>query len=417
MTKQASKNPFRHLSIEEIRGIAQLATEATEGVTDLTESVHASVGSLLIGSDVAGQKRTRGITGFVYRRVRGATRMIGRIVDAVLARVHRHTENAADARADSYGREAVLAALNGVMGDRLVASGNTLATPMALRYRGEVLELTVSTSIRDATGKVLVMIHGLCMNDLQWNAKDDGQPVNHADILAKNLGYTPVYLRYNSGLHTSVNGRELSVLLERLVTRWPVAIEELTVVAHSMGGLLIRSAFHYAKADTLRWPDQLKNIVFLGTPHHGSPLERAGNWLDAILARAPYTKPFTRLGQLRSAGVTDLRFGNVLDEDWNVPDRFERQPDNRTPVPLPDGVRCFAIAATTASKRSALADRLTGDGLVPLNSALGQHRDPDRNLRFADHAQMIAYNTNHMALLSSPNISLQLVQWLGSERD
>jgi pimeloyl-ACP methyl ester carboxylesterase len=263
-----------------------------------------------------------------------------------------------------------------------------------------------------ATGKVLLLIHGLCMNDLQWHAQRNGQVVDHGEALASNLGYTPVYLRYNSGLHTSQNGHELSALLEQLVTHWPTPIEELTVVAHSMGGLLTRSAFHYAKQDRLRWPDCLKNMVFLGTPHHGAPLERAGNWVDVILGSTPYTAPFAKLGQLRSAGITDLRWGNVLDADWQGHDRFHRKPDNRQLVPLPEGVACYAVAATMAPKRGALADRLIGDGLVPLHSALGQHDDPQRSLVFAKTSQWIAYRTGHMALLSSPEVTRQMVQWL-----
>lgn len=406
-----TRSTFR-LSIAEIRGIAQLATEATEGVTDIAESVHRSVGITRLGSDRTQEKRTRGITGLVYRSVRGVTRMVGRVIDSVLAWAQPRFDTSVDSRAESIGREAILAALNGVMGDRLTATHNPLATYMTLRYRGEAIDWQTLSSITDRPAKVLVMIHGLCMNDLQWNAKHNGDEVDHAGTLEAELGYTPVYLRYNSGLHTSTNGRDLSALLERLVTNWPVAIEDLTVVGHSMGGLLIRSAFYYAKEEALRWPELLKNIVFLGTPHHGSPLERAGNWVDVILAKAPYTKPFARLGQLRSAGITDLRYGNILDDDWNDPYRFVRQPDSRTPVALPAGVNCFSVAATTASKRGALADRLTGDGLVPLNSALGQHPDPNRNLQFADDAQMIAYGTNHMALLASPDVTQQIVRWL-----
>jgi len=120
------------------------------------------------------------------------------------------------------------------------------------------------------------------------------------EALATALGYTPVYLRYNSGLHTSINGRELSAQLEQLAAHWPVPIEKLTIVAHSMGGLLARSAVHYARQEGLCWPDQLKNIIFLGTPHHGAPLEQAGNWLDGIIGSTPYSAPFTRLVQLRT---------------------------------------------------------------------------------------------------------------------
>lgn len=196
------------------------------------------------------------------------------------------------------------------------------------------------------------------------------------------------------------------------MTHWSSPLKEITVIAHSMGGLLTRAAFHYAKQDALRWPGCLKNIVFLGTPHHGSPLERAGNWVDLVLGSTPYTAPFSKLGKVRSAGITDLRYGHVLDEDWQGRDRFDCKTDNRAPVPLPSEVACYAVAATIALKRGILADRLVGDGLVPLRSALGQHDDERRNLEFADGSQRIVRGLNHMELRSSPEVTHQIKRWL-----
>lgn len=163
--------------------------------------------------------------------------------------------------AESPQREAVLAALNGVMGDRLAESGNPFATQMSLRLQGTVLDWQAMPAKTAVTGEVLVLIHGLCMNELQW-------PTQHSDALASAQGYTPVYVRYNTGLHISQNGAALSQWLEALVKHWPVKIKKLTVLAHSMGGLVIRSALHQAGQAGLRWPKSLKNIVFLGTAHH-----------------------------------------------------------------------------------------------------------------------------------------------------
>ena len=412
MTTPASEIPLKHWRVSDIRGIAQLATQAIAGVTRIAEGVHQSVWNAMgvPGGKAAGLPRD--INGLVYKSVHVVTLLVGKAVDTVLAGLQPLFESAEDANPGTPRREAVLAALNGVMGDRLVERNNPFATPMTLRYRGRALHWQALPPMPEATGKVLLLIHGLGMNDLHWHTRHKGQVVDHGKALDSALGYTPVYLRYNSGLHTSQNGRELSARLEQLFTHWPTPIEELTVVAHSMGGLLTRSAFHYAKLEDLRWPGHLKNIVFLGTPHHGVPLERAGNWVDIILDSTPYTAPFAKFGQLRSAGITDLRYGHVLDEDWQGHDRFHRRPDNRQLVPLPEGVACYTIAATTAAKRGALANRLIGDGLVPLHSALGQHDDARRNLVFAKTSQWIAYRMNHMELLSSPEVTRQIVQWL-----
>jgi len=390
-----------------------MATQATAGVTRVAEGLHRSVWDTM---GITGGKEpglTRGITGLVYKCVHDGTLLVGKGLDTVLARLEPFLESAEKAKPETPERERMLAALNGVMGDRLVADGSPFATPMTVRFRGKVISRHTPPPISEVTGKVLLLIHGLCMNDLQWQVQHEGQGFDHGEVLERTLSYTPVYLRYNSGLHTSQNGRELSAQLEQLVTSWPVPIEELAVVAHSMGGLLTRSAFHYATQEALSWPGNLKNIVFLGTPHHGAPLERAGNWgVDVILGSMSYSAPFAKLGQLRSPGITDLRYGHVLDEDWQGHARFQRRPDSRTPVPLPEGVACFTVAATAAAKRSPLADRLIGDGLVPLNSALGNHKDELRNLRFQDEKQLIVYRTNHLELLSSPEVSRQMVEWL-----
>lgn len=411
--KRAALTDVRnHLRPSDLRGVAQLATQATRGVTRIVEGVHQSVYDTMgvPGGPVKGQ--TRGVTGLVYKSIHGVTQAVGKALDLALTGLMPLLESAGPAKPASAQRETVLAILNGVMGDHLVASGNPLATPMSLRHQGQALLWNVEPSLAGASRKVLLMIHGLCMNDLQWHTEKDGQVVDHGETIAAALGYTPLYLRYNTGLHTSQNGHQLAAELEQMVSHWPVPLQEITVLVHSMGGLLIRSALYYAQQEGLTWPGYLKSIVFLGTPHHGSPLERAGNWVDTILGSTPFTAPFARLGKLRSAGITDLRWGHVLDADWQGHDRFHRKPDSRVPLPLPEGVACYAVAATLASERSALADRLTGDGLVPLHSALGKHDDRARSLIFAKDSQWISFNTGHMELLSRPEVTQQVLKWL-----
>ena len=422
MSKQAATHATapkssRHLRPSDLRATANLAVEATHGVTHMAEGVHQAVwGSLGVpGGAQPGQ--TRGLTGFVYRAVHGVTTLVGHALEAAFTRLEPMLESLVDAPPETPEREAVLAALNGVLGDRLAQQHNPLATPMTLRLNGQALNwqtpiVTPSTALR---GQVLILIHGLCMNDLQWRTQSnspDALAHDHGQMLAQALGYTPIYVRYNTGLHTSENGALFSAQLEQLVNHWPVGLTELRVLAHSMGGLVTRSALHHARQNQLQWPDKLKAIVFLGTPHHGAPLERAGNWLDVVLGATPYSRPFAKLGQMRSAGITDLRYGLLLASDWEGRDRFRRQPDQRTHLPLPPGVACFAVAANTAKQRSPLAERLLGDGLVPPDSALGQHPDAQRCLNFPKARQHMAYGTHHMQLLSSLAVGAQVLQWL-----
>lgn len=415
--KPAKTSPLKHLRPSDLRGVAQLATQATRGVATMAEGVHHAVmGTMGLAGSKAGQQ-TSGITGFVYRAVHGVTALVGKALHASFTRLEPLLATLVDAPPDTSEREAVLAALNGVLGDQLAQNHNPLATPMTLRFQGQSLNPSAPIpAMPNATGKLLLVIHGLCMNDLQWTPgtpAPDGKPV--ADIpatLAAELGYTPVYLRYNTGRHTSQNGAELAALLEQLLAHWPVPVDGLCVVVHSMGGLVIRSAVHAAQQKSMRWPQQLKSIVFLGTPHHGAPLERAGNWIDIVLGATPFSKPFAKLGQLRSSGITDLRYGHVQDADWMGRDRFQRTPDKRQPLPLPESVACYTVAATTAAQRSPLAERVIGDGLVPLPSALGQHADPRHQLAFVKANQHIVYRTNHMEMLHSPEVAHRVVDWL-----
>jgi pimeloyl-ACP methyl ester carboxylesterase len=410
MTKTVARFRTGSLRTSDMRGAVRLVTQATAGVTRIVENVHQSVWSAMgvSGTSVPGQ--TGGITRLVYRSIHAINDLLGKSVDVALAGLQPLLEPVA---VESPRRDALLAALNGVLGDHLTATGNPLAIAMSLRYRGKALDLPASP-MPGVTGKILVLIHGLCMSDQQWRTDRAGRIVDYGEILESAFGYTPVYLRYNSGLHVSQNGRELAGRLEQLLDHWPVPVDELSVVAHSMGGLLIRSAAYYAAQDALRWVGLLKNIVFLGTPHHGAPLERAGNLVDVLLGGTPFTAPLARIGKMRSAGITDLRYGFLLDDDWQGRDRFGHQPDNRVHVPLPENVICRAVAATTTGQRSALADRLIGDGLVPLHSALGQHSDARRALRFAKSSQCIVYRARHLELLSHPDVEKQLLRWLAA---
>ncbi len=398
----------------DLRGASRLVIDATTGITDLVEAMHRNIARVPVLTASAENGRTSGIAGFVYRSVRGVTRVVGGGIDAGLALVSPALASVPNVRA----REAVLSALNGVLGDHLVDSKNPLAITMQLRHRGHTLTLTpegIAEHFPKATGKIVVLIHGLCMNDLQWKTGGDGvtEAHDHGAALQRDLGFTPVYLRYNTGQHVSTNGREFASVLKSLVAAWPVPVESLVVVAHSMGGLVSRSAFHYGRKARHAWCKSLNKIVFLGTPHLGAPLERGGHWIDILLGATPYASPFAKLGKVRSAGITDLRHGSVLDEDWQGQDRFESVPETLTPVPLPASVHCYTIAATlddgakTKSVR-ATGKRLLGDGLVPLNSALaianGKHDDPKRNLNFAPEHKCVLHGVNHLELLKAAQV-------------
>lgn len=376
----------RHIA--DLRGTARLLSEATAGVTDIAEQLHGTIQTLagpLGGPRPAGA--ARGIAGLVYRSVRGTARLIGKGIDAGLEPLGALLPEGTS----GPGRDAWVAALNGVCGDRLARSGNPFAIEMTLRRDGRPIDQEQPL----AGHRLLLLLHGLCMSDRQWlrNGHD------HGAALAADLGHTPLYLHYNSGLPIAENGRLFADLLEGLISRGPEPPEELVILGHSMGGLVARSACDQAREAGHTWPDRLHKLVFLGSPHHGAPLERGGHGLDRLLGVSPYSAPFARIGKVRSAGIVDLRHGNLS----AAPGRF---------VPLPRGVTCYAAAASLAPGTAALRAQLVGDGLVPLNSALGIHHDGNHDLAIPDARRWIGYGSGHLDLLDHPGLYAQLLEWL-----
>ncbi len=391
---------------DDLRGASRLAADATRGVTQVVEAMHRTIaaGPDILGRPLEGPARL--VTGLVYGSIRSVTRLVGNGVDVVLSQL-------APLLGESEPgpeRAAVLAALNGVVGDYLAQTGNPLAIEMRLVHDARSLELgrvALREALPGAGAKILVLAHGSSMNETQWKRLGH----DHGAALAASLGHVPIYLRYNSGLHISTNGRELSELIERLVAAWPVPVEELSIVGHSMGGLVARSACHAAETSEARWRPLLRSLVCIGSPHQGAMLERGGNLLEVLLGVSRYSAPIGRLGRLRSAGVTDMRFGNVLDEHWSGRDRFALGKDPRGGLALPAGVRCYALAATQLPGPEG---RLLGDGLVSVDSALGRHSDPKRTLSFPDENRSIVYGTGHLDLLSSQAVYETLRAWLSA---
>jgi pimeloyl-ACP methyl ester carboxylesterase len=276
-------------------------------------------------------------------------------------------------------------ALNGVCGDKLEAWDSPLAQSMMLcDEHGQPLTPRWARE----SGEVVIFLHGLCLSEREWQT-----PAHTAFVTAlRAQGHAVAWLRYNSGRPIHENGASLSALLER---QFATSTVRLTLIGHSMGGLLIRSACHHASKTNAAWLSHLYQAAYLAAPHLGAPLERMGNALNNTLGLTPYSRPLMRLGNIRSQGIRDLRHGRLHAEDDNAP--------------LHPGVRHFLLAVHMGTDEEG---HWMGDGLVPVRSALGQHLDADRALNAPDLTRRELTELNHMAVLRDERVYRELEDWM-----
>ena len=399
-----SKKPKKK---SELQGVNHLVVDATLGITDLVEAMHKQIVHPPLLPSTKIQKLLTKIASIAFKNFRWSTLFVGKTLDKTLGLLNPAIGNLKS----SDKKDFILSILNGVIGDYLAEKENPLEIKMHLLHQSKKITLdtkSLEDSYANISGKIIIMVHGSCMNANLWTRKNH----NHGEVLANETNETLIYLNYNSGKHVSTNGKEFNILLEKLTEIWPVPVKKITIINHSMGGLVTRSALYYGEQAEKKWTKLTKKIVFLGTPHHGSHIERKGNYLDVILESVPYAKPFAKLGKIRSAGVTDLRYGNLVDEDWQNKNRFELKKEEKKHIPLSKNIEFYSIAAVFGKEKSYLKNRIFGDSLVSVKSALGKHKNPDKTLLFKKENTFTVYENNHSDLLSNPKISEILKNWL-----
>jgi pimeloyl-ACP methyl ester carboxylesterase len=403
----------------EVRTLAKLAGEGTHVVTALVRDMHRGIASRVFDSIGPASKPVQVIhdttAAITYRVVDEAIRGGLHGAGALAAEAWGNEEDATvEARPAAAG---AIAAVNGIYGDQLVKRGNGFALSMAIRRHGQPVALSadsIAATFPEATGRIVVFVHGWCMTERSWwrppNASDTAeisQPYGTA--LHTDLGYTPVYLRYNTGLHISQNGQDLARLVDELYRLWPVPVAEIALVGHSMGGLVVRSACHYGLEHEHSWTGAVRHVVCLGSPHLGADLEKGVNLASWALAKLPETRGIASFLNRRSAGVKDLRYGALLDEDWldSDPDEFLRDRCHEVPF-LPGAV--YHFVATSAGPRA--VGLLFGDSLVRPASAAGRGRF--RQIPFDAAHGLTLTGLHHFDLLNHPSIYQKLREWLGS---
>ncbi|MGF1723802.1 alpha/beta hydrolase [Photobacterium nomapromontoriensis] len=314
----------------------------------------------------------------------------------------------------------LLATLNGMVGDYLLKKNSRFAIPMVLTDQHQTLSdqtEKLKQQLPQATPRIVLCVHGWCMADKGWHRKgnDHGQQLVSA-------GYTPIYLRYNTGNHISLNGEEFAFRLEKLFQAWPCEIKELVIIGHSMGGLVTRSACHYADVNQLSWLSTLRTFITLGTPHNGAPLARFASWFDDQVLVTPQLKFLQKIGEIRSSGTKDLSLGFVLHQDWQQHDSQLHPETGKEPAPydvqfhqrprLPIGTECYAVATCLGKNLQEANNRRLGDGLVPVNSALGESKKGYMALNYKESHKWIGAGINHLDLLSDPQVSAKVKQWV-----
>ncbi|MCW2606857.1 MAG: Triacylglycerol esterase/lipase EstA, alpha/beta hydrolase fold [Frankiales bacterium] len=392
-----------------LAGAATRMQEAHDGIAGRTFGPLGPLGApVRVVHDAVAHGTYRGVGGVLQRGAQG----LGAVAAAVSS--GRPLEELPAARTG-------LAVLNGAHGDLVQREAPALALGMTVRQAGADVPVDregLRAAFPGAGGRLVVFLHGLTEHEGAWCYKatthHGRQGVTYGTLLERDLGLTPVFLRYNTGLHVSDNGRSLAELLAALVEQWPVPPTDVVLVGHSMGGLVARSALHLARGgtpDAEPWTELVRDTVTLGTPHLGAPLERNVHRLAGALARLPETRPLARVLTARSVGIKDLRHGTLVEEDWRDRDLDARTGGPRTHVPLHDGARHFVVLATLARDPESRAAHLLGDLLVPPLSAVGDSGD-DSRLAFPVDRVHRTGGLHHFDLLNHPEVYEQLRRWL-----
>ena len=401
-------------AVDEARALARLTfEELARGVAGIGQ-IHGAIANRVFshvgtGGAVA-QAMHRTISAGVYAGVGGATVALGRAAhDALPARGGRSLS-------PTPLGGGLLGVVDGLIGDELERRRSVLQEPMAVRVKGRVVQCEPGALARvfpRPSRRLVVFVHGLMGTEFPWGwyaAQNRGG--TYGSRLARDLSLTPVYIRYNTGRHISENGRSLADLLEDLVQAWPIPVEEVALIGHSMGGLVVRSACYQAAERDDRWARRVRHVISLGSPHMGAPIAQAVHYASAGLGAVPETRPFAGLLRRRSGGIRDLRQGSLVDADWSDCDPDALASVACQEVPLLEGAtHCFVAATIMKQERHPLS-RLIGDVLVLSPSASGHSRS--RRIPFEAEYGMHLGPSHHLALLNHPAVYERLRTWLGA---
>lgn len=421
--------------MQRLKGLISLVFDAIAETTSLVERTHLAVARKSVDCFVPVEPASTAaqavnelhgkVASGVYKSIhlvnQGAQKGFNLAADLVISQVEQSKrrnqgsfETPIDAHVPGSSRRFVdraQSAINGLYGDHLHRDRSELSLGMTIRHAGDDLVMrtdTLADAFTNPGRKICVFVHGLGCTEWMWSNKygrDNPKPgVNFGSRLETDCGYTPVFIRYNSGQHVSENGQSLSKLLSDLLTMFPKDIEEIIVVGHSMGGLVARSAAHYGNAHNEVWVSKLRHVFCIASPHLGSPVEKGVNLLAGILNtfNTAGTQVPASILNTRSAGIKDLRFGYTIDEEWAGNDPDSILDDNRQNIPLLDSVDYHFLAATITKDPTHPMGQLLGDLLVRVPSATGHSNAPDRRIPF--RSNRVLSGKSHLKLANHPDV-------------
>ncbi|GAB2913694.1 permease [Rhodococcus aerolatus] len=364
-----------------MRGAADVLAGAVDVLSRPVQGTHRAISDTVFGLLGAPAAPVRAlhdtISAVTYSSVRGTTRLLADAVGAGSDALP--PERVAHAVTRSATGSVLVGAVNGLLGDRLVAEGNDLAVEMGPHHRRRVVgndTALLTAAYPAATGHLAVLVHGLGETEQGWYYRHGGRG-SYGELLARH-GVSAVAMRYNTGTGIVENGAALAELLAELLGAWPVPVTRIDLVGHSMGGLVLRRACAAEEASRA-WLPLVRTATYLGTPHEGAPLAAGTYHLSRALRRSRRTRAWSDLLDVRSTGIEDLR--------------------RATDLPLVDGVRHVAVRATLAQDPDAWWANHVGDGLVTLDSAQG----PVREVHTLP-------GTGHLSLLADPRVADVLLE-------
>lgn len=402
-------------AVDDWSALGDFLSLTTERLSVPVEGIHHAIAERWFGlagsRGTAARRSYQAYTTGIYESVRIAGLALGTAVGWGAAVARR--SNRVRPLWSSSGGSGLQAVANAVWGDELDRRRSGLRIEMGLRdSRGSSIILDsegLAGAFPEPRARLAVLLHGLGETERCWQGQSDEgvTAAGIADLLSAD-GFIPLLVRYNTGRHVSENGAELALLLEKVVSVWPVVIEEISLIGNSMGGLVARSAVDAGRSGGHRWADIAKHVVALGSPHLGSPLEKGANLISWGLRFVPESRPLGEFINGRSAGIKDLRFGAIREDDWNEEDPDALLTDLVGEAPRWEGVEQHFIAGVVTADPTHPIGVLLGDLIVRVGSGIGRGR---RRIEATDIR--VVGRRRHFDLLRDPIVQEQVRDWLG----